>query len=305
MSLILRSRLIVAGALAAAVWFAWQLASGEYVWPVIGGSIMLGASVIAALRVPLGAIVVGTLLFGYFVGNRGFAQLMISPRLPILPAELGLLLAGGWVAIECARQQTLPFRRDALNGCILAWLVLGTARVLFDLRPFGFVAVRDYAMIYYAAFFFIAQQIASGNGRQFLLQALLAASIAQPIAAVLVQAFPEFFLTTFAVRGVPLIFFKGDLALTFTAVSGFLLFFNVLGGHRVWGWPLATCELLFVIAGANRASLRGVSVALGWLAMSRARRFVWTQFAALAAALLVLSGLAVILENSWAERKLD
>src|SRR5687767_14247549 len=101
MSLILRSRLITAGALAGAVWLAWQLASAEYVWPVVVGSTMLAASVIVALRVPLGALAVGTLLFGYIVGNRGFAQLMISTRLPLLPAELGLLLAGAWVAIEC------------------------------------------------------------------------------------------------------------------------------------------------------------------------------------------------------------
>ena len=34
-------------------------------------------------------------------------------------------------------------------------------RVVFDVRPHGFIALRDYAMVYYAAFFFIAQYAAA------------------------------------------------------------------------------------------------------------------------------------------------
>lgn len=303
MSLILRTRLLTLGALAGAVWLAWELASGDYLWPALVTVIALCASLVFVFGITLDALVIGGLMFGYLVGNRGFAQLMPSAQLPLLPAEIGLMLAGGWLLVQFARERILPFRRDLLNACILGWIIAGSVRVLFDIRPFGFVALRDYAMIYYASFFFIAQHAAGGNSRRFLLRMLLAASIVQPIAVALVEAFPEFFLTKFTVRGIPLIFFKGDLAQTFTASSAFLLFFLTRGFHRLWAWPLATAELLYVISSDNRASMLGALAALGWLAFSRARRFVWTQAAVMAAALFILSAAALLTENRWARLK--
>jgi O-antigen ligase len=121
----------------------------------------------------------------------------------------------------------------------------------------------------------------------------------------MVELFPGFFFSKLAIRGVPLIYFKGDLALTFTAVSALLLFFNVRGAHRIWAWPVATVELVYVIGGANRASMVAALVALAWIALSRARRFVWVQVACLGAAVLLISGLALLTENTWAQRKLD
>ena len=247
----------------------------------------------------------GGLFLGYFVGNRGFAQLMPSAQLPLLPAEIGLAIAGAWLLVQSAQQRILPIRRDALNTMVLAWLVAGTIRVAFDVRPFGFVALRDYAMIYYAGFFFLAQHAWRDDSRRFLLRVITIASVAQPIAMILVEAFPDFFLSKFTLRGVPLIFFKGDLALTFTAVSALLLFFTVRGAHRLWAWPLATVEFIYVIAGANRASMLGGLAALAWLSFSRARRFVGVQVAVLSLAVLVVSGLALLTENTWAQRKFD
>ncbi len=305
MSLLLRSRLIVAGAIAIAVWLAWELAVGNYAWPGLVAAGALGASVVYVLGISLDRLVVGVLLFGYLVGNRGFAQIMPSPQLPLLPAEIGLLVAGGWILVQSALQRTLPVRRDLLNACILAWLVIGTVRVVFDVGPHGFIALRDYAMVYYAAFFFIGQHAAADDAQGFLRRVLLLAAVAQPLAAVLVEVFPDFFLTTFVLRGVPLIFFKGDLALTFTAASAFLLLLLSRGNHRLWAWPLATAELLYVVGGDNRASMLGALTGLAWLAVSRARRLVWVQGAILAAALFVLAGAALLTENAWARQKFN
>jgi hypothetical protein len=305
MSLLLRSRLITIGALAVAVWLAWELAVGNYAWPSIVAAVALGASVAFVLGVSLDRLVIGVLLFGYLVGNRGFAQIMPSPQLPLLPAEIGLVVAGGWMLVQSALQRRLPVRRDLLNACILIWLVIGTGRVLFDVRPHGFIALRDYAMVYYAGFFFIAQHAAAGDATGFLRRVLLLAAVAQPIAAVLVEAFPDFFLSTLVLRGVPLIFFKGDLALTFTAASAFLLLLLPRGANRFWAWPLATAELLYVIGGDNRASMLGALTGLAWLALSRARRLVAVQGAILAAALFVLAGAALLTENAWARQKFN
>lgn len=305
MSLLLRARLIAAGAIVVAVWLAWELASGHYAWPTLVAAGALTASVAYLLDVTLDRLIVGGLLFGYFVGNRGFAQIMPSPQLPLLPAEIGLGVAGAWMLVQSALHRTLPVRRDLLNALLVTWLVIGTVRVTFDFPLHGFVALRDYAMVYYAGFFFLAQHAAAGDARGFLRGVLLAAAIAQPIAAVLVEAFPDFFLSTFVLRGVPLIYFKGDLALTFTAVSAFLLFLLPRGRHRFWAWPLATAELLYAVGGDNRASMLGALTGLGWLAFSRARRLVWGQVAVLAAALFLLAAAALLVEHRWARLKFD
>jgi hypothetical protein len=304
MSISASQKLVAAGALLAAVWLGWLVAEGAHIVPgLLAGLAFLGCLTML-LRVSLGTLLLGGALFGYLVGNRGFAQVMPIPGVPLFPAELVLGVAGAWVIVQCAFSQRLPFRRDALNGLVLLWLIVGTARVWFDFRHFGFMALRDYAMVYYALFFFLAQHLAAERGgRGFLIGVLVAASIAQPIATLLSTTFPEFFFTRLTFRGVPLILFKGDLALTFMAVSAFALAFAFEGRFRWLALLVATFELLLVIGGDNRASVLGALAALGWLAFSRARRFVAAQVSALSAAFLIVATLALLTDSAWADRK--
>jgi hypothetical protein len=304
MNIVIGRRVIASVALLAAVWLGWLVAEGEHIVPAFVAALALLGCVTQLLRVPIGAVLLGTILFGYLVGNRGFAQVMPIPGFPILPAELVLAIAGAWLVVQCAFSHELPFRRDALNLFVLLWLVVGTARAIFDVRQFGFMAVRDFAMVYYALFFFLAQYLAAEpRARKFLLLILVVASVAQPLAALLSTTFPAFFYNTFTFRGVPLILFKGDLALTFMAVSAFILAFAVEGRMRWLALLIATVELLLVIGGDNRASVLGAVAALGWLGFSHARRFVAGQALAITAAFLVVAAFALLTEATWAEKK--
>lgn len=301
----LRLRLIALGGALAAVWLAWDLAQGDYALPAFVGALVLIALFVRLLRTNIAALVLGLVLVGYLVGNRGFAQLMPAPGLPLLPAEIALVVAGGWLFLQCASARRLPFRQDTLNWVVLAWLVVGTVRVVFDVRDYGLLAIRDYAMIYYAAFFFLAQELArDARSRGFLLGALTAASFVLPFAVVLSEAFPAFFQTVFTVRGIPLIFFKGDLALTFMALSGIFLAATAPVRHRPWLWALALVEIAYVIAADNRASMLGAFGALLWLAVSRLRRYVLLQAGAVLLAGLLVTGLATLGGNPWAQGKL-
>jgi O-antigen ligase len=132
---------------------------------------------------------------------------------------------------------------------------------------------------------------------------LISAALLEPLAAIISETFPAFLFSYLSIGGVPVILFKGDLAFTFMAVSAFLLTFAIGRRHRWWAWAIATLELLFVVGGASRASALGALVALVWLAFSRARRFVLLQVGVMAASLLVLTGLAFLVQNPWAERK--
>ena len=300
-----RDRLLAGLASAAAVWLSFNLAEGALLWPLLFGAIALGAIVVRLSTVPLDVVALGVLLIGYIVGNRGFAQIMVIPGVPLLPAEIGLTIAGAALTLRCAFGKTLPVNRDMLNYVLLAWILVGTARFLFDFREFGFVAARDYAMVYYTAFFFIAQHM----GRQpelhvFLRRCLTIAAVGLPLIFALSETFPAFFLNTLTVRGVPLVFFKGDLVATFLAVAAILLYLTAARPRRWWAQPLATGMLIWVVAGDNRASMLGALVGLLWIAFSRFRRFPFTQAGFIAFAILIAVGLAGLGGNEWASRKL-
>jgi len=106
------------------------------------------------------AWLLAAILAGYIIGNRGFAQLSLSSVVPLLPAETVLLVALPALGARMAFGQMRAFYRDSLNYALLAWVLLGAARLPLDISHHGFFALRDFAMVYYAAFFFLGQAFA-------------------------------------------------------------------------------------------------------------------------------------------------
>lgn len=289
----------------AAVWLGWNVAEAAYFWPMLAFSVTMAAILVRLIRLPLDVVALGLVVFGYIVGNRGFAQLMPVPGIPLLPAEAVLLVAGGWWLVSTAHERRLPWNEDPMNRLILLWIILGTARLAFDVRPYGFLALRDYAMVYYAAFFFIAQRIARAEGaRRFLVGATLVASILVLPGMLLTEAFPIFFYTQLTVHGVPLIYYKGDLGGMFVGVGSLLLFFVAPARQRYWAWPVSAVLFLFVAAGGNRAAMLGLVCSALILLFARRWQFAALQGATLAVALAVTVTLAVVFNNTWAENKL-
>lgn len=302
----LQRPLVIGGSALLAVWFGWLLAHGAYLLPVLAGVIALAAVLVWLTRQPADVILLGLLLIGYIVGNRGFAQLMPLPGLPLFPAEFGLTVGLSWLVIQAGLRRTLPWHRDALNWALLLWLLLGTARVVIDVRRYGLFAIRDYATVYYAAFFFLAQHCATDpRARRYLIGCVGLSVVALLPVFLLFQQYPLFFLLHLTVRGVPLIYLKGDLAYTFLGAGSVIIFHGVRRSHRVWGWPLATVLFLAVLAGDSRASLVGAGVAITWLVLTRRWAFPATQAGATAFVLLTVLALAHSGNVPWASNKLD
>lgn len=300
-----RTRLAGTAAALVAVWSGWMLAEDAYVFPVLIGTMVAGVLLTRLTGMAIDALVMATLLVGYVIGNRGFAQLMPAPGAPLLPAEIGLIITGGLLIWKSTVSKRLPISRDALNYAVLLWLIVGTLRVLPDLPAFRLMAVRDYAMVYYAVFFFIAQRMAEeARSRRLLLTTLIVISVAQPLVVVLVDLFPDFFNQVLVLRGNPLILMKGDLALTFTASGAMLLVCACSHSQRALAWPFASLAILNVLAAENRASILAAVIALGALALSPLRRFVWLQVAVGALALLIVTGLALIGDHPASQRRL-
>lgn len=301
----LRNALVLLFAAAVAVAAGIDIANESYGWIGLAALVTTAAVLTRALHLPADVIVLGMVMFGYLVGNRGFAQLMPSPGVPLLPAEGALIITGAWAFVASAYEKRLPFRRDLLNWAVLAWLVLGSARVLFDVRPFGLLAMRDFAMIYYAAFFFLAQRMSeSPAARRYLLTcALLGCALLPPLAA-LYEVVPEAF-HELRIHGTPLLLYKGDLALMFTAGAAVLLFHWALGMGRSWLliYPVALGALVF--ARESRASILGSVVVLGLLAANRRWTYPALLTGTLAAGAAVILALATLTNNDWAEQRLD
>jgi hypothetical protein len=236
------------------------------------------------------AWIMTALLVGYLVGSRGFAQFFLLPNFPLLPAETGLLICVPVLVLRMAFKQTTALVRDGLNFAILAWILMGAARLPLDLRRYGLVALRDFAMVYYASFFFIAQALCRHEASRRLLQrTLMLAFVLLPVVNILFSLAPQFFLTMLTWRGVPLVFQKDDLAAAFLA-SGVFYFWawREAGGHQLWLIPAAASLLLSATVSSPRAAMVGTTmVTVMWLLARRVKLLAF-QVGVVAAVLLLM-----------------
>lgn len=279
---------------------AFQISAGSVILAVLICGVVLALVLNRAQRVPLGALILGLVVIGYIVGNRGFAQLSLAGSAPLLPAEFALMASVLAVLFRSIAQRELPFQRDPLNMVILLWIVIGTIRLSFNIKPYGFVAVRDYAMVYYAAFFFVAQYLAREDiSRLFLSRCLFAGCILLLVVQPFYQLFPTFFLQTATVRGNPLIYYKGDLLATFMAVTSLLCFLRFGKTKKVMLIVISVVALGFMHASNNRASLVGLLIATGFLIVGRRWHFAALQISGGALAIVLIVLFALAKGKSW------
>jgi O-antigen ligase len=299
-----RTRLYAAGGCLVAIWTGFAVAQEDLAVPFLLVGIA-GLLLMQLQPLPVGSVFLGLILTGYIVGNRGFAQLYLANSLPLLPAELVLLVGGVAMVVQSAFAHEVPLRRDALNFAIFAWMVAGTVRVVFDVRAFGFAALRDYALVYYAGFFFLAQYAGRrSDALRFLHCCLLVGCGALLVIHPLAMQFPEFFMQL-AVRGVPLIYFKNDLAGNFMALGSVLFYVEYERSRK--GWLLfASLALAGLMLTTNsRSSMVGLALGALWLLLGGRWRFTaWLGAgAALAAAGILI--VAEVRDQPWQQTALN
>jgi hypothetical protein len=285
MSLRLQTALLIAASLIAAVWAGIALAGENYAIPGILAAISC-LGLVAWMRVRYEAMLLGFALFGYIVGNRGFAQFMLVPNIPLLVAELTLGACMVALLFSTAITKDTPIRKDALNFFIGLWLLAGGVRLVFDVRIHGFIALRDSAMCYYALFFFVGQSMAQEPRARAILNIALTASLAVlPLTFLAWTLYPDIVMGAMMVRGVPLILYKADIAATLMAAGVFYFFHWAERGYRV-AWLGVAASFFGALLPLTRAALLGLVVALGWQAIARR----WRLFGLIAA--LAVTGVA-------------
>lgn len=302
----LRQALAVIVCTALAVWMGIELANGAYLWPALAGGIAIAAILSRALQLPFDVVLLGLVLAGYIVANRGFAQLVPAPGVPLLPAELALLVAGAWRLVQWAYARRLPFERDTLHLALVTLLIIGAARFGFDFPRHRLLAVRDFAVVYYAAFFFLARHMASDErARDYLLSCIGGALLLLPIAFALSETFPAFFLHTLTVHGAPLFFYKADLVFAFVAIAIVWWYFRAPPTARRPMWIGLLVLFVWLGLSDNRSSQLGLAVVLGMLVVARRWRLPAVLGSVALVGFLVLAALAFVGNNTWAERKLE
>lgn len=248
MSAAIRTLLIFLIAAPVIVILGYEVGDDEFLIPGIVGITILAIAtkVFCFPAVRADGFVLGILIFGYLVGNRGFAQLGPSSNSPIFVGEIGMVVCLGIFTLQAAFKRIRVFPDHPLSWPIFAYLVYAGLRLAFvDFHEYQLNAVRDSAMVYYALFFFITYHICKEvESRRFLEGCIIWALVFLIPTSILTVEYPEVY-DVLSIRGVPLIYQKGDLLGIFLAV-GMLYFFLV---SEVSRWPKTFLRLSLVCFG--------------------------------------------------------
>ena len=290
----LRNSLLIALGLGFAFFGSLQLAGGSWFWPMLGGFGLLGLSLVYLTKLRLETLCLALGMAGYLLGNRGFAQQMLPGSLPLLPAEAILAVTVPLLFLRVCIGRAWPGGSGSLPWLVGGWALLATLRLPLDLRHYGLYALRDYALVYYTAFFFVASAVGQvDRDRRALERTLTACLAAMPVLYFAYDFFPEFFWTRLTLQHMPLIAFKPDLVSTFAAVGVVRFYLLARRGDRYSGmyWLACTINALVVGHALGRSTLVALAVAAIWLWVARERIFVLCLASALA---LLLAGSALM-----------
>ena len=175
--------------LAAAALLGVTIGGGDYyiVLGLFGGMVLfLLLFVFFPSYLPEAKILV-FLICGYIIFQRLFAELRALRF--IFVGEIGLATCAVLVLIRTAFKRGRLIPIHPLTWPILGFLLFGVARfAMVDFKQYGLLAARDFAVVYYMAFYFVGYSVGTDEtSRRFVRRALYAAT-AFYIAMVLVLA---------------------------------------------------------------------------------------------------------------------
>lgn len=291
MSPLAKERWFAAAGALLAVTLAMGIAEESYTaaFAVCGLLVLLVASRVSTPRVE--AWLLATALAGYILGNRSFAQISLLGRIPLLPAEATLLSCLVVLGYRSARGQAKGLFRDPVNTAVIAWLVLGSVRIWPDFQKHGLMAVRDFAVIYYALFFFPAQALAShGPSLRLLQRTILGALALLPATFLLLsQRQANEMLPDWAQ-----IFYKDDLVAACLASAVFLTFATLAGRRWLQFGAAAGLQLVLLGIQSSRAALLALVTSSAWWVLARKWNYVKMQAGLVALGAMALAMMAVV-----------
>ena len=294
----IRSLVVLLPALGLLVWMASELAEEEFIAPSLILAAFLALVVFTSFirTVRVESISLCLLLTGYLIGNRGFAELTVAK--PFYPGEFVLALIAACMLVRFALDRELPDLSGWTGRTIVLFCVLGAVRLALDYKTYRMDALRDSAMVYYAAYFFLGRQLAARGSGMVVLERCLQFAFLALVPIAIIQRVDQDLLMTSVGHFTPF-FQKDDLLTTFTAVAVFVLYTRPK--FYRWNWLRVSLILFYfayVVIGITRASLAGLIIGSGLLFVAGQRRFLLYPIVAMVLGLTVLGGLAGSLGGS-------
>lgn len=270
---------------------AYGLAEGNYTAAVFVAGILTLMAVgrISSARAetwPLALI-----LIGYILGNRSFAQLSLTSGIPLLPAEAALACGLVVLVYRGARSQVKGIATEPVAFAVVAWIALGSARIWPDFQRYGFMAVRDYAVVYYGLFFFLARALASHPPSLRLMKRAVIGALA---------LLPAAFLTLSHHRAgywIPegmLIFYKEDIVAALLVAGVFISFVRLEGSPWLQTAAVAALQAVLVGIQSSRAAVVALGLSSVWWCIARRWAYVRVQTIILTSAALLLATGALV-----------
>ena len=134
-------------------------------------------------------------IFGISAFNRGFTRLHVSiAEVPLFVGEATMAILLALLVASALRTGRLPIRADRVNGALLVYLGIGSVFAIGGLGSgYGLAVFRDFALVYYLAFYFFAAAFVQQTGKPInLLRAMVAgASIGSLIAVIRFMVSPQ------------------------------------------------------------------------------------------------------------------
>lgn len=296
-----RIKLLLFGGLASllAIWSGNAISNGRFFFPVLIGVTALLIIMWRLNHQPADINIAGLCLAGYLIGNRGFAQVSY-PGLPLFPGEFLLLVGGLLVLVRNTREGTGYLFGGGLAKLLLLWIIYSGVRCVMDFRSYGFLAIRDFAVVYYATFFFLARDWAR-IGRPWLERALLAGLALAPLTFELFRWREDWLTRHVQFLGNPLIFIKSDSAAGLMA-GGAAWCACLAWTRRHWAYTLLSLALLTSVMFSNsRAALVSVVFIAGWLMVARAWPLLRVAALYLSIGVLLAASVTLFTSQPWHE----
>ena len=269
----LRALVIIVPGLLLALYLAVQVGYGE---TPIAVYFLIGVAVLLVVKfsgeyVRFEGLVLGVLLFGYIVGQSGFGHFSFSPIGGIYLGEIGLVICSAAVLMRLVFTRARIVPKQPIAWGILALMLIGTLRFIYDFRNSvnGMDVIRDFATIYYAAFFFIAFNVCQHSGSRLFLQRTVTVALVCAIFVSSVYFVVPSLFNYLMVHRRPFIEPRADLTGSFMGFGCILFFLKGKQSRHYFSWTvLSFAAFVALLLPLSRATFLGFAVAVIVLMLS-------------------------------------
>jgi hypothetical protein len=141
------------------LWVSVSISNNNFFEIIIAFTLLLLVAGIASAlhNAKLIRSILSLLVIGYFIAGKGFAYIGIQP---IYIGEIVLAWCGFcWLLRLSLRKIDKPFPGGLVFYVLSAIVISGTIQLFFVIETYGFLALRDYAMIGYIGYFVVSYDV--------------------------------------------------------------------------------------------------------------------------------------------------